>query len=52
MSLGIDDPVTREAYKTSNEYFTQLARQLSEILEVAIKVFILMRKKAFKIDYN
>ncbi|XP_011499251.1 PREDICTED: vacuolar protein-sorting-associated protein 36 isoform X2 [Ceratosolen solmsi marchali] len=37
MSLGIDDPVTRDAYKSSNEYFRQLARQLAEILEEPIK---------------
>jgi ESCRT-II complex subunit VPS36 len=38
MSLGIDDPVTRDAYKSSNEYFVQLARQLAYILEEPIKV--------------
>lgn len=38
MSLGIDDPVTRDAYKSSNEYFEQLARQLAHILEEPIKV--------------
>lgn len=38
MSLGIDDPVTREACKSSNEYFRQLAMQLSQILEEPIKV--------------
>ncbi|KAF7988292.1 hypothetical protein HCN44_009937 [Aphidius gifuensis] len=37
MSLGIDDPVTREACKSSNEYFRQLAMQLSQILEEPIK---------------
>ncbi|XP_043283547.1 vacuolar protein-sorting-associated protein 36 [Venturia canescens] len=37
MSLGIDDPVTRDAYKSSNEYFQQLAMQLSQILEEPIK---------------
>ncbi|XP_001601562.1 vacuolar protein-sorting-associated protein 36 [Nasonia vitripennis] len=37
MSLGIDDPVTRDAYKSSNEYFKQLARQLAEILEEPVK---------------
>ncbi|KAG7206387.1 hypothetical protein KM043_003751 [Ampulex compressa] len=37
MSLGIDDPVTRDAYKSSNEYFKQLARQLAHILEEPIK---------------
>lgn len=38
MSMGIDDPVTRDAYKSSNEYFRQLAMQLSQILEEPIKV--------------
>lgn len=38
MSLGIDDPVTRDAYKSSNEYFKQLAMQLTLILEEPIKV--------------
>ncbi|XP_033213546.1 vacuolar protein-sorting-associated protein 36 [Belonocnema kinseyi] len=37
MSLGIDDPVTRDAYRSSNEYFRQLAKQLAEILEEPIK---------------
>ncbi|PBC34647.1 vacuolar protein-sorting-associated protein 36 [Apis cerana] len=37
MSLGIDDPVTRDAYKNSNEYFKQLAKQLADILEEPIK---------------
>ncbi|XP_058795295.1 vacuolar protein-sorting-associated protein 36 [Phymastichus coffea] len=37
MSLGIDDPVTRDAYKTENEYFKQLARQIAEVLEEPIK---------------
>lgn len=37
MSLGIDDPVTRDAYKSSNEYFKQLAKQLADILEEPIK---------------
>jgi ESCRT-II complex subunit VPS36 len=38
MSLGIDDPVTRDVYKSSNEYFEQLAKQLAHILEEPIKV--------------
>ncbi|XP_008547602.1 vacuolar protein-sorting-associated protein 36 [Microplitis demolitor] len=37
MSMGIDDPVTRDAYKSSNEYFKQLAIQLSQILEEPVK---------------
>ncbi|XP_011162504.1 vacuolar protein-sorting-associated protein 36 [Solenopsis invicta] len=37
MSLGIDDPVTRDAYKSSNEYIEQLAKQLACILEEPIK---------------
>jgi len=38
LSLGIDDPVTRDVYKSSNEYFEQLAKQLACILEEPIKV--------------
>lgn len=37
MSLGIDDPVTRDAYKSSNEYFRQLARELAQILEEPLR---------------
>lgn len=37
MSLGIDDPVTRDTYKSSNEYFRELAKQLADILEEPIK---------------
>ena len=38
MSLGIDDPVTRDAYKSRHEYFRGLAGQLVEILEEPINV--------------
>ncbi|XP_066589061.1 vacuolar protein-sorting-associated protein 36 [Prorops nasuta] len=37
MSLGIDDPVTRDGYKSSNEYFKELAREFAQILEEPIK---------------
>lgn len=42
MSLGIDDPVTRDAYKSSNQYFQQLARQLAQILEAPIQVELMV----------
>nr|CAG4641861.1 EOG090X09MN [Eurycercus lamellatus] len=32
LSLGIEDPVTREAYSTSDAYRKQLAKQISEFL--------------------
>lgn len=38
MSLGIDDPVTRDAYRTENEYYKQMARQIAEVLEEPVKV--------------
>lgn len=41
MSMGIDDPVTRDGYKSSNEYFRQLAMQLVQILEEPVKVSII-----------
>lgn len=32
MSLGIEDPVTRDAYKSNNEYYKSLAKQISNAL--------------------
>lgn len=32
MSLGIDDPVTRDAFSSNSEYFKSLARQICELL--------------------
>lgn len=32
LSLGIDDPVTRDSFKSNDQYFTNLARQISEVL--------------------
>ncbi|CAH0561245.1 unnamed protein product [Brassicogethes aeneus] len=32
LSLGIDDPVTRESYKSDNQYYKGLARQISDFM--------------------
>lgn len=32
MSMGIDDPVTRDSYKSNNQYYKDLAKQISDIL--------------------
>ncbi|KAB0796515.1 hypothetical protein PPYR_10576 [Photinus pyralis] len=32
LSLGIDDPVTRDAYKSDNQYYRSLAKQIADIL--------------------
>jgi len=32
MSLGIDDPVTRDGYQSNSDYYTNLSRQICEIL--------------------
>lgn len=32
LSLGIDDPVTRDAYKSDNQYYRSLASQICDIL--------------------
>jgi len=32
MSLGIDDPVTRENFTSNSAYFSSLARQICEML--------------------
>ncbi|GAB0090142.1 Vacuolar protein-sorting-associated protein 36 [Sergentomyia squamirostris] len=36
MSLGIDDPVTRDSFSTNTEYFSNLSRQITEMLLDAI----------------
>ncbi|XP_066991544.1 vacuolar protein-sorting-associated protein 36 [Anabrus simplex] len=33
LGLGVDDPVTRNEFRTDDEYYRRLARQLAEILE-------------------
>nr|CAD7397246.1 unnamed protein product [Timema poppensis] len=37
LSLGIDDPVTRGSYRSENQYYQGLARELADILETPIK---------------
>lgn len=32
MSLGIDDPVTKDSYKSNNKYFRDLAKQICDII--------------------
>lgn len=32
LSLGIDDPVTRDAYKSDNQYYHSLAKQICDFL--------------------
>lgn len=36
LSLGIDDPVTRDAYKSDNQYYISLANQVCDILTTPI----------------
>lgn len=37
LSLGIDDPVTRDSFKSNNQYFRNLAIQIAEVLESPIE---------------
>lgn len=37
LSLGIDDPVTRDAYGSGSEYHMELAKQLADILQQPLK---------------
>ena len=39
LSLGIADPVTRETHGGGNNYYTELAKQISAMLEGPLKVF-------------
>ncbi|KAF5300006.1 hypothetical protein FQR65_LT09262 [Abscondita terminalis] len=36
LSLGIEDPVTRDSYKSDNQYYRSLAKQVCDILEAPI----------------
>lgn len=36
MSLGIDDPVTRDSHKSDNQYLRSLAKQICDILQTPI----------------
>lgn len=33
MSLGIDDPVTRDSYKSDNQYYKSLAKQICDFMQ-------------------
>lgn len=37
LSLGIDDPVTRNSFKNDSQFHQELAKQIAEMLEVPIK---------------
>lgn len=36
MSLGIDDPVTRDSYKSDNQYYISLANEICDILTTPV----------------
>ena len=38
LSLGIDDPVTRESHGTGDTYLRELAKQISDVMETPLKV--------------
>lgn len=40
LSMGIPNPVTRDTHGSGDKYYTELARQLSNVLEKPLKVRI------------
>lgn len=38
MSLGIDDPVTRDAFRSDSEYYVGLAQQISDMMVAVLLV--------------
>lgn len=38
MSLGIDDPVTRDAFRSDSEYYLGLAQQVSDMMVAVLLV--------------
>lgn len=40
MSLGIDDPVTRDAFRSDSEYYMGLSHQIADMIVAALVVSI------------
>ena len=38
LSLGIDDPVTRETHGSGQQYYRELAREVCRVLDAPVKV--------------
>lgn len=38
MSLGIDDPVTRDAFRSDSDYYMELAQQISDMMVAVLMV--------------
>lgn len=38
MSLGIDDPVTRDAFRSDSDYYLGLAQQISDMMVAVLMV--------------
>lgn len=38
MSLGIDDPVTRDAFRSDSDYYMGLAQQISDMMVAVLMV--------------
>lgn len=45
MSLGIDDPVTRDAFRSDSDYYIGLAQQISDMMVAVLIVSLLKLKK-------
>lgn len=45
MSLGIDDPVTRDAFRSDSDYYIGLAQQISDMMVAVLIVSLLKFKK-------
>lgn len=41
MSLGIDDPVTRDTFTSDSEYYLGLAQQISDMMIAVLMVIFL-----------
>lgn len=48
MSLGIDDPVTRDAFRSDSDYYMGLAQQISDMMVAVLMVSKYHIKKKYK----
>ncbi len=55
MNLGISDPVTRDTHGSGQEYFMQLANEITRVLEKPVRVIAksryLMKSSSFNISF-
>lgn len=51
MSLGIDDPVTRDAFRSDSDYYIGLAQQVSDMMVAVLMVRFFLHENVKNINF-